>query len=269
MNSEFMGFICMLADTAGQIAARNFRTGLELTPKSDSSPVSHIDLEIEKKVIDLITKNYPDHGILGEEFGITEGKSPFEWVIDPIDGTSSFIAGKPLFTTLISLLFEGKPILGIIDQPITKERWIGEIGRPTLFNSKLCRLLSEENISKDNPFLRLGCTTPFMFKPDEYIVFQKVAKIADSLSFGGDAYNYGLLTLGHLDIVIEADLKYYDVAALIPIIEGAGCLITNWKGNPISKNSFDGKVLATNNRVLHKRILNVVLDQTEAKQIIE
>lgn len=263
MESEFVRFSCMLADTAGQIALKGFRSKLDLTEKSDSSPVSQVDLCIEREITNLISRKYPQHGIMGEEYGVTQGSSPYEWVIDPIDGTSNFIAGKPCFTTLISLLFEGQPILGVIDQPITKERWIGQVGVPTLFNSLPCgSSLKDEDGHEVDSYLRLACTTPFMFQADEYQVFKTIAKIANSVSFGGDAYNYGLLALGHIDIVMEADLKFYDIAALIPVVEGAGGVITDWRGRSIGRNSFDGQVLASKSITLHKKILDSIPQST-------
>ena len=253
MESEFLNFAHSLADLARSIAIATFREDIVLMRKSDTSPVSNIDLAIERKLFQMISSRHPSHGFMGEELGEFRKESPYQWVIDPIDGTSSFIAGKPTFSILVGLLFEGVPILGLIDQPITGERWVGQIGKRTEFNSNPCSVKST-----DTPFLRLACTTPFMFKDSEFEIFERISSLASSTSFGGDAYNYGMLALGHIEIILEADLKFYDVASLIPVVEGAGGIITNWQGDLIRKDSFDGRVLATSNRTLHNSILKQI-----------
>ncbi|MEI8025004.1 MAG: inositol monophosphatase family protein [Pseudomonadota bacterium] len=253
MDTKILVFANNIADLARSIAIESFRSELVLKRKSDTSPVSNIDLAIETKLFQLISSRFPKHGFMGEELGEFNKESAYQWVIDPIDGTSSFIAGKPTFSILISLLYEGNPILGIIDQPITGERWVGQKGKKTEFNSRPCAIKSIEE-----PFLRLACTTPFMFKDSEFKIFKKISSLASSISFGGDAYNYGLLALGHMEIILEADLKYYDVAALIPVVEGSGGVITNWQGDLIRKDSFDGRVLATSHRTLHNSILTQI-----------
>ena len=250
MDRQFLRFAHHLADLARLIAASHFRSDLLMNRKLDASPVSNIDLAIENRLLDLISKRYPSHGFMGEELGDFNKNSPYQWVIDPIDGTVSFIAGKPTFCTLISLIHEEIPILGIIDQPIAGERWVGQKGKKTEFNSTPCTLKS-----KKSPFIRLACTTPFMFKGNEFNIFETISNLASSTSFGGDAYNDGLLAMGQIDIIMEADLKFYDVAALIPVVEGAGGLISDWQGNLIRKDGFDGRVLATSHRSLHGSIL--------------
>ena len=239
-----------MADLAREISVKNFRRELSLFNKLDDSPVSNIDIEIERTLYQFIAREFSDFGYLGEELGDINRDSSYKWIIDPIDGTSSFVSGKPTFCTLISLLFEGSPILGVIDQPISGERWIGEKGQATKFNSKTLKL-SAPNTN----YLRLACTTPFMFSVDEYRVFERLSKFCDVTSFGGDAYNYGLLSLGHIDIILESDLKFYDVAALVPIVEGSGGCITTWKGESINIETFDGKVVATAPGRDHKQIL--------------
>jgi inositol-phosphate phosphatase/L-galactose 1-phosphate phosphatase/histidinol-phosphatase len=239
-----------MADLAREISVKNFRRELSLSNKLDESPVSNIDIEIERTLYQFIAREFPDYGYLGEELGEIDKESPYKWVIDPIDGTSSFVSGKPTFCTLISLLFEGSPILGIIDQPISGERWLGQNGQPSEFNSKTLKF-SAPNTN----YHRLACTTPFMFSVDEYKVFESLSKVCDVTSFGGDAYNYGLLSLGHIDTILESDLKFYDVAALVPIVEGSGGCITTWKGESINIETFDGRVVATAPGRDHKQIL--------------
>lgn len=256
MDKEFLEFSNILADLARPMARKSFRNNISINKKEDASPVSNVDYEIESILFEMIAKNYPEHGFIGEELHLVKSKSQYTWVVDPIDGTSSFISGKPTFCTLISLLFQGTPILGIIDQPITDERWHGQKGLPTTFNSKICT-----SNQYNSSFIRLACTTPFMFNREEYLYFEKVMKISDSATFGGDAYNYGSLSLGHIDVVMEAGLKIYDAASLIPVVEGAGGNLTDWKGRAINLDTFDGRVLATSN----KRVLEKIVKQLNFK----
>jgi inositol-phosphate phosphatase/L-galactose 1-phosphate phosphatase/histidinol-phosphatase len=253
MKKEFSEFSNRLADLARPLARKSFRNNILINKKEDFSSVSNVDFEIESILFEMIAKNYPEHGFIGEELHYAKTKSQYTWVIDPIDGTSSFISGKPTFCTLISLLFEGTPILGIIDQPITGERWYGQKEIPTTFNSKIC-----SSNQYNSSFIRLACTTPSMFSRDEYTYFEKAMKISDSTTFGGDAYNYGILCLGYIDVVMEASLKIYDVASLIPVVEGAGGQVTDWKGNAINLDTFDGKILATSNKLVLDRIVKEI-----------
>jgi histidinol phosphatase-like enzyme (inositol monophosphatase family) len=162
-------------------------------------------------------------------------------VLDPIDGTTSFIAGRPIFGTLIALLQDGWPVLGIIDQPIAGERWVGAIGQPTLFNGKPAATKPLKELSD----AVLATTSPHLFTNEEADAFMSVAKtVAEKkIVFGGDCYNYGLVASGHIDVVIEAGLKLYDYAALVPVVEGAGGMMADWQGNPLDAGS-DGTVIA-------------------------
>jgi myo-inositol-1(or 4)-monophosphatase len=231
-----------LADRAGGIARSYFRKDPQVTLKEGLSPVTAADLAIERAMRDLLQQYLPSHGILGEEYGMTQSQdSRYLWVLDPIDGTTSFACGKPTFCTLIALLEDDKPILGIIDQPITRERWLGLAGERSQFNGAYIPE-REAAVSQE---LRLACTTPAMFKTDEEKTkWQEIQRRASVISYGGDAYNYGLLALGCLDLICEADLKFYDVAALIPIIEGAGGRISDWQGQALRCEGFKGQVLA-------------------------
>jgi len=162
-------------------------------------------------------------------------------VLDPIDGTTSFIAGRPIFGTLIALLQDGWPVLGIIDQPIAGERWVGRIGQPTLFGGKPATARPLKDIAD----AVLATTSPHLFTNEEADAFMSVAKgVAEKkIIYGGDCYNYALLASGHVDLVIEAGLKLYDYAALVPVVEGAGGMMSDWQGNPLDADS-DGTVIA-------------------------
>ncbi len=230
-----------LAEIAAIIAIKHFRKPIDQSFKQDGSSVSTADLEIESAMRNYLQVHHPEHGILGEEHGVTQGTSGYTWVLDPIDGTASFLSGKPTFCTLIALLRDDVPILGLISQPILAERWLGIAGQRTLFNG-----LPIPDCPPANPNVtRFSCTTPQMFQSkEERLMYQTVQQKASISSYGGDAYAYGLLALGLIDIILEADLAYYDIAALIPIIEGVGGTLTDWQGCPITKDRFKGQALA-------------------------
>lgn len=242
MNQVWLRVAQELADRAGSIARSYFRKDPEVTLKEGLSPVTAADLAIERAMRDLLQQYLPSHGILGEEYGMTQSQeSRYLWVLDPIDGTTSFACGKPTFCTLIALLEDDKPILGIIDQPITRERWVGVAGERSQFNGACI----PEREAMHPEALRLACTTPAMFATvEEKAQWQRIQENASVISYGGDAYNYGLLALGCIDIICEADLKFYDIAALIPIIEGIGGCISDWRGRPLCREGFKGEVLA-------------------------
>ncbi|MDF3054732.1 MAG: histidinol phosphate phosphatase [Gammaproteobacteria bacterium] len=249
----FLDHAIQLLDEAGQLSRRYFRMPLDITLKEGLYPVTQADTDIEMLIRSALATHYPFHDILGEEYGLTDLFSAYLWVIDPIDGTAAFAAGKPTFTSLIALYKDTKPLFGIIDQPILNERWVGISGEKTQFNGEIC----QANIATDLSSARLSCTTPEMFDQHDWRIFQSVRKQVASVSYGGDAYAYGLLARGYIDVILEADLKFYDVAALIPILEGAGAVITDWSGNTITPD-FDGSCLAAANPQLHTKVLELV-----------
>lgn len=229
-----------LADAAGAAIRPHFRR-VDAERKGDASPVTEADRAGELAMREILQAEVPKDGIVGEEFGTERGSSGREWVLDPIDGTVGFIAGRPIFGTLIALLVDGWPVMGIIDQPIIGERWVGATGRPTLFNgatasTRACRELSAAS---------LATTGPHYFNPHEGAQFMALAGQTDHkrMVMGGDCYNYAMLASGHLDVVCEAELKLYDWAALVPVVEGAGGLMCDWAGEPLNADS-DGHVLA-------------------------
>jgi len=182
-----------LADIAATIAKQYFRKPVELCFKEDGSSVSKADLEIESAMRCFLRTHHPEHGMLGEEYGQINEESEYTWVLDPIDGTASFLSGKPIFCTLIALLHRGNPILGLISQPILEERWLGIAGYRTLFNGKPI-LASPVPNAQD---LKFSCTTPNMFHSQyEKDMYNKTSRYAAITTYGGDAYAYGLLALG-------------------------------------------------------------------------
>ena len=247
------GFIALaieLADAAGAAIRPHFRQRLTVEDKSDLSPVTIADRAAEAAMRRLIIERFPDHGIIGEEFGRERDDAEFVWVLDPIDGTKSFISGVPLFGTLIALARHGRPIVGVIDQPISRERWLGVEGRATTFNGAPIRCRECPALAGATVF----ATSPDMFQGDNAAAFARVAGAAKLVRFGADCYAYGLLAHGFIDLVIEAGLKPYDFSAMLPIVEGAGGVATDWQGAPLTVES-DGRVVVAGDRRAHDEAL--------------
>ena len=239
VDAALIAFANGLADTAGEIVRRYFRRGVAVDDKPDMSPVTVADREAEAALRALIERRFPDHGILGEEHGSARTDAERVWVLDPIDGTKSFISGVPLFGTLIALIERGIPVLGVIDQPISRERWIGARGLKSTLNGVAISTRSCPALGSATLF----ATTPDMFKGTDAGAFQRLKDSVKLARFGGDCYAYGLLAAGFIDLVVEASLKPYDFAALVPVIVGAGGSMTDWRGQPLGLAS-DGRVLA-------------------------
>ncbi|AUX27771.1 histidinol-phosphate phosphatase [Sorangium cellulosum] len=239
-----------LADASGAVIRRYFRKGIEADDKEDTSPVTIADREAEAVMRDLLAAHAPGHGIVGEELGRADEGAELVWVLDPIDGTKAFLTGKPLFGTLIALLHGGVPVLGIIDQPVLGDRWLGALGRPTLWNGAPARVRACAGLSQ----ARLSTTGPQYFPPAEARAFEAVAARAKLLSYGGDCYQYGLVASGCVDVVVEHGLKLHDFAALVPVITGAGGVMTDWDGRPLGAASA-GDVVAAGDPRTHAEVL--------------
>lgn len=237
-----------LADVAAAVIRPLFRTVPPATDKDDASPVTIADRAAEQAMRGVLRERLPGHGILGEEFGAENAGSDWTWVLDPIDGTRAFITGRPIFGTLIGLLHEGRPVLGIIDQPMTGERWVGAAGRATTFRgpfggtprTRPCPALA---------LAELSCTSPEMFGPEDAQGFARLRRAVRRVTWGGDCYAYGLVALGQVDVIAEATMKLWDWAALAPVVEGAGGRMTDWSGNPLGAES-DGRVIAVGDPAL-------------------
>jgi inositol-phosphate phosphatase / L-galactose 1-phosphate phosphatase / histidinol-phosphatase len=234
-----------LADAAGAAIRPWFRSGVSAERKDDATPVTQADRAAEEAMRRILKAEVPRDTVIGEEFGVSagagSGPSKRSWVLDPIDGTTSFLAGRPIFGTLIALVVEGWPVLGLIDQPILKERWVGAAGRHTTMNGTPVRTRACPQLSEAS----LATTGPHYFDDHQGGHFMALAARTDHkrMVMGGDCYNYALLASGHLDLVCEANLKLHDWAALVPVIEGAGGLVCDWNGDPLHAGS-DGHVLA-------------------------
>jgi inositol-phosphate phosphatase / L-galactose 1-phosphate phosphatase / histidinol-phosphatase len=241
MNDGDISLIQRLAEAAGAAIRPYFRAEFGLESKGDATPVTLADCAAEAAIRAILERERPADGIIGEEYGTVREAAARQWVIDPIDGTTSFVAGRPIFGTLIALMEDGWPVLGLIDQPILKERWVGAVGQPTLLNGAPAKTRACLDLGQ----AILSTTSPNCFSAHEGEHFMALAaKTAHRrLIWGGDCYNYALLTSGHIDIVVEAGLKIHDFAALIPVVEGAGGMMCDWAGEPLNAES-EGHVIA-------------------------
>ena len=244
-----------LADAAGKTILPHFRTAIPVDNKDTRGfdPVTVADTAAEAAMRRLIAKRHPEHGIIGEEFEAVESAGAYNWILDPIDGTRAFITGYPLWGTLIGLLDGPTPVIGMMDQPFTRERfWAAPAGRIKSAqyrgpDGKVSALRTRECPRLGDAIL--ACTTPDMFKtPAQRASFGAVSAAARMTRFGGDCYAYCMLAAGHVDLVIEASLKAVDIAPLIPIIEAGGGVVTSWAGGPATQG---GEVIAAGSAKLH------------------
>jgi inositol-phosphate phosphatase/L-galactose 1-phosphate phosphatase/histidinol-phosphatase len=253
VSPDDIAFAERLADAAGAAIRPYFRSAHGLEVKADASPVTRADRAAEEAMRALIAAERPEDGVIGEEFGTTKGTSRRIWVLDPIDGTRAFISGRPLFGTLIALVVDGWPMIGVIDQPIVHERWVGAVGQATTFNgapasARRCAALDEA---------LLATTSPALFDDGQLHAFEHLDGAVRSTVLGGDCYNYGCVASGWLDLVVEAGLKLHDFAALVPIVEGAGGRMCDWRGDPLTAGST-GEVIAAGDPARIEEIVDLL-----------
>jgi inositol-phosphate phosphatase/L-galactose 1-phosphate phosphatase/histidinol-phosphatase len=263
MSADLAPFVALandLADQSGAILRRYFRQPIAVDDKSDASPVTVADREVEQTLRAAIAKSFPDHGILGEEFGSQRTDADYVWVLDPIDGTKSFITGKATFGTLIALCRKGVPIVGVIDQPIIRERWIGAEGSATTFNGAPAK--TRRGVALADALLY--ATTPEMFVDGDLADYARLTAQVKHALYGADCYAYGLLASGFTDLVCEASLKPYDYCALVPVVSGAGGAITDWEGRPLTIASGP-RVIAAGDAALHAAARAVLSGHSRAK----
>jgi histidinol phosphatase-like enzyme (inositol monophosphatase family) len=254
-----LAFAHALADLAGAAILPYFRRRLTVRNKDGGAgfdPVTAADRAAERAMRKAIAAQFPDHGVVGEEFADTPGAGRYHWVLDPIDGTRAFIMGSPLWGTLIGLTRDGAPVLGLMDQPFTRERFWGDgrtahmrvsEGKPRRLKVRACQGLGDAVLTSTHPDLFSSAT--------ERTAFGRLKSRTRMTRYGGDCYGYCLLASGFVDLVVESGLKPHDIAALIPIIEGAGGMITTWDGKPAIHG---GRVVAAGDPRVHKEALAVL-----------
>ncbi|MFN0024795.1 MAG: inositol monophosphatase family protein [Parvularculaceae bacterium] len=260
-------FALRLADAARAETLPRFRAGAEVHNKAGAQfdPVTEADREAERAMRRMIAGVYPHHGVIGEEFGKENPDAPWRWVLDPVDGTRAFICGAPTWATLIAVEKDAMPILSIIDQPFTDERWIAGGGRARYRRGGETRACATSGVV-DLTRARVSTTDPRRdgyMTGDEVEAFAAVAGKARVARFSLDAYAYGLLAIGELDLVIESSLNHHDYSALIPVVQGAGGVMTGWLGEPVSA-SERGRVIAAATPALHGAAIEILRSMTPA-----
>ena len=228
-----------LAALARPIILKHYRGPLAVDTKADQSPVTIADRDAEAAMRAAIARTFPEHGVIGEEFGRERADAEFVWVLDPIDGTKAFITGKPLFGTLIALAERGRPVVGVIDMPALDECWWGADDRVAQMNGKPVRARPCGDLAQ----AMLYATTPEMFRGADAAAFARVSGAVRHTLYGADCYASALLAGGWSDLVVEASLQTYDFCALAPVVEAAGGVMTDWQGRPLTVAS-DGRVVA-------------------------
>ena len=254
---DFSAFIGRLATSSGETILPFFRTSLSIDNKSathDFDPVTEADRAAEAVMRRLIKANFPQHGIVGEEFGNEREDADYVWVLDPIDGTKSFIAGFPIWGTLIALLHKGVPVFGMMHQPFIGERFYGDNGSAGYKGPSGERRLAARRCASLKEAVSYT-TSPLLMNESDRATFGRIEKTVRLSRYGGDCYSYCMLAAGHLDLVVETELKPYDIAALIPIINGAGGIVTNWEGKPAQNG---GRIIAAGDPRIHEAALKLL-----------
>lgn len=269
---DFKTFVERLADVSGEAILPFFRTALETDDKARGGafdPVTEADRVAEKAMRVLIERNFPHHGIIGEEFGSVKENAEYVWALDPIDGTKSFICGLPLWGTLIGLLHRGVPCYGLMHQPFTRERFAGDCEAafwrgPARRHGGGSGVMNPEAMETRKLGVR-GCgrledavlmtTSPLLIEENSREAFYRVERRARLSRYGGDCYAYCALASGCVDLVVETSLNPYDIVALIPIIQGAGGIVTTWDGKPAAQG---GAIVAAGDARVHEAALRLL-----------
>ncbi len=232
-----------------------FRQRPDITRKSDESPVTVADKAVEQALRAEIISHFPAHNIIGEEDGAAVSGHDFTWVIDPIDGTRAFSTGNPMFGTLVAVLYQNTPVIGVIDIPTQHQTWLGVKGMPTTLNGEVAKVSGQDELSQ----ARLSTTSGHALG-DDYPRFERLSAHTMVTGFGGDCANYAHLSSGWTDIVAESNLQAYDIMATVPVIAGAGGVISQWDGRPITLDEYDGTALASASTKLHDNAIRHLMD---------
>ena len=249
IGRDLIEFAHSLADAAGEIVRAAARTRRVVHRKADASPVTEIDREVETRLRHMIAARFPDHGIIGEEFGDDRAGAEHVWVVDPIDGTKAFLAAMPVFGTLIGLARGGRPVLGIVEQPVTRERWVGIDGGGTWYNGEQVHVGACEQLRD-----ALVCTTSAeYYEGEDADALRRVVAGSRWMVYGGNCYAFAQVASGFVDLALEAKVAVHDYCALVPIVENAGGNMTGWRGEPLTlRPPRGGRILASVSRSLHE-----------------
>ena len=247
---DFAAFVDKLATVSGEAILPFFRTSLGVEDKGSAAgfdPVTAADRAAESAMRTLIKRSFPEHGIVGEEYGNEQTQAEYVWVLDPIDGTKSFITGMPACGSLIALTRNGEPVFGMMHQPFIRERFAGD-GGATRYRGPAGERELHVRACATLPDAMMFTPSPQLMNDADRVAFGRVESALRLSRYGGDCYAYCMLASGHVDLVIETGLKPHDIVALIPIIEGAGGIVTNWEGESAVKG---GRVIAAGDKGVH------------------
>ncbi len=242
-HSEFLSFAETLADASRAMLLKASQQLPEVTIKADASYVTTTDKAVEQKLREMIITQYPDHGIFGEEFENISTDAEYVWVLDPIDGTAAFVAGIPVYGTLIALAWKGRPFIGVIDHPLTDDRWTGVNNTFAFHNGKPVTTRSCETLAS----AYVTCSNPDFMSPEQLTQFTAVRNEVAYVQYGGSCFSYGVLASGRNDFAIDGGLDAFDIYASAAIIQGAGGIVTCWDGTDLSFE-MDGTVLAAGDK---------------------
>jgi len=251
--AELLRFAEELADASRAVLTAALAEPPKVETKADKSPVTALDKAVERRLREMIEARFPSHGIQGEEYGSKDRGAEHLWVLDPIDGTGPYIAGIPVFGTLIGLARAGKPLVGIADHPVTRERWTGAQGLPSRLNGRTVRTRHGAPLAA----AMMSSSSPDFYAPPEWERYQRLRQEVAWAVYGGSCYAYMQLASGRIDLSIDCGMDVYDILPLAPIICGAGGIVTDWAGRPVDMD-WKGAVLAAGDPALHAQALKVL-----------
>lgn len=258
VEPELIAFANRLADTSGAVIRPLFRQRIDVAHKKgrhDFDPVTEADKGAERAIREVLARERPGDGVLGEEYPETKGTSGYRWVLDPVDGTRAFITGRHEWGSLIALEHDDKPVLGILDQPVLGERFVGVNGKSHLIQAGTASPLEVRACASLADAILCATDPGAYFTKEQLAAFSRVDSAVRMTRYGGDCYLFAALALGFVDVVIEANFNAWDIAALIPLVEGAGGIITNWQGG----SAQDGKsILAAGDRRVHAEAMKLL-----------
>jgi myo-inositol-1(or 4)-monophosphatase len=253
---DFSSFVDQLATVSGETILPFFRTALAVDNKKARGfdPVTAADRAAEQAMRALIVKNFPGHGVIGEEYGAERTDAEYVWVLDPIDGTKSFITGMVAWGTLIGLMRLGEPVFGMMNQPFTREKFSGDGGAARYRGPAGNRALHVRECASLEDAI-LSTTSPLLMNEPDHAAFDRLEKTVKLSRYGGDCYAYCMLAAGLIDLVIETEIKPYDIVAIIPIVTGAGGIVTTWDNGPAHAG---GRIVVAGDKRVHKAALEML-----------